>query len=259
MRTYLVGAFTVIAGCLLSSCAATAQGTTITQPSAFTVQHETKIPDVTLKPGDYSIRISDHLADRMLVQIRSIDGRVDETFLGVPAKNIQNAPAKGPALAVADNGKSAMRGFTFPDGQVVEFVYQKKDAVELAKIESSTVLAIDPSAEGIASSKRLSPEDMKIVTLWMLTPTPVGPANKKVNIAAERYHAPTVEQTEAQVPPLPGSAIAASAPAARRPVVARLPKTASDLPLLELLSACLICVGLTLRQRRLNAKLRGYV
>ena len=217
----------VLSALLVSQAAFAATGVEKTLPtnaSGLKVANETEIPDGTLKPGSYSIRIADHLADRMLIEIRSVEGSTDEKFLGVRAKNLSTSSPVGPILASGAQGESALRGFSFSKGDVVEFVYPKNDAAALAKASGATVLAIDPASEGMPPAPGLSPEDMKIVTLWMLTPTPVGPDNAKAGIQATRYQAPSSTMSERAE--------------ARPPVLPRLPKTASELPLLGIVGLC---------------------
>jgi LPXTG-motif cell wall-anchored protein len=223
-----------------------------TKPYNFSVDSDTQTPDGVLKPGSYTIRIADHLADRMVIEVHGTDRHVDEKFIGVPAKNFTAAGATdGPTVVTGAKGKSALRGFTFGRGNVVEFVYPKNDAVALAKTNQTTVLAIDPSSEGIPETKNLSADDLKIVTLWMLTPTPVGP-DDKAGIKAAKYEAPApvapVEVASASAPARPGQDSASPSRAdARPPVIHRLPKTGSDLPLLAIAGFCSLGLAVLLR------------
>jgi hypothetical protein len=214
---------------------------TSTKQFSLQLQDDTETPDGTLKPGTYSIRIADHLVDRMIVEIHSDLGGVDKKFLAVPAKNLAGSLSIGPVIANGKKGKAAIRGFSFSKDNVVEFVYPKKDAVALAKANGVTILAIDPDSEGMPAAPGMSPEDMKLVTLWMLTPTPVGPGNAKAGIQAARYEAPASSTTQhAEVRP---------------PVLPRLPKTASELPLLGLVGLCSLAFAtyLSLRRFRLGS------
>jgi LPXTG-motif cell wall-anchored protein len=214
---------------------------TTTKQFSLQLQDDTETPDGNLKSGTYSIRIADHLADRMIVEIHSNSGGVDKKFLAVPAKNLPTFSSVGPVIANGKKGKAAILGFSFSKDNVVEFVYPKKDAVALAKANGVTILAIDPDSEGMPAAPGMSAEDMKLVTLWTLTPTPIGPGNAKAGILAARYEPPTSPTTQhAEVRP---------------PVLPRLPKTGSELPLLGLFGLCSLVFAtyLSLRRFRLGS------
>lgn len=215
-------------------------GVPSTGASSLQLGAETETPGGVLKSGGYTIRIADHLADRVVIEVRNAQGDVDEKFLGVPARDIPASSPAGPVLAAGENGASALRGFSFARGNVIEFVYPKNDAVGLAKASGSTVLAIDPASEGMPAVGGLDAADMKIVTLWMLTPKPVGPDSATVDISAARYKGKTTGSKEVAE--------------ARPPVVSRLPKTGSDLPWLVLLACGWFGLALMLRVRRMVAR-----
>lgn len=209
------------------------------KPAKFQLDNETEIPQGALKAGSYSIRIADHLADRMVIEIQNQQGNTTEKFLGVPAKNIPASSTAGPILMNGSKSQSALRGFSFSKGQVVEFVFPKNDAVALAKANGSTVLAIDPASEGMTETAGLSADDMKLVTLWMLTPTSVGPDEPKGGIKAARYVAPA-------------SSRHSEVAAVKAPVLARLPKTGSNLPLLQMAGLASLILALFFSVRRLR-------
>ena len=102
----------------------------------------------------------------------------------------------------------------------------------IAKVNDSKVPAIDPASEGRpAEVSGLSKEDMEIVTLWLLSSSTVGPTDTAPTIKAEK-----MQQVASNKPP--------------KPVLDRLPHTASALP--ATLLAGLIAAGSAsfLRRRR---------
>ena len=193
----------------LAGCAGSAFAVESTDPATFEVSESTKVPGLTLSPGTYSIRVVDHLSDRLIVRVDNQQGSTHSTFIGVQNSSIPqpSAPGAVPWSGKAE-GTTALRGFEFPGGgPVVEFVYPKEDAVAIAKGNSAKVPAIDPASEGKSKVKdaSLSKDDMEVVTLWMLSSTQVGPDNaKKPAIAAEKLQ---VANTPAPAP------VAAPAPA----------------------------------------------
>lgn len=240
--------------------------------SQFTVSEQSKVPGLTLKPGTYSIRVVDHLADRLIVRVDSTQGDTHATFLGIQNSKIAKPSSSGPVVwSKSPKGPATLRGFEFPGGgSVVEFVYPKNEAVSIAKVNDAKVPAIDPASEGKVADKSLSKDDMEVVTLWLLSATTVGPNDSKPAIQAEKYKAP--EETEVAAAPTQSAPPAAphasynppapapSAPPQQvaalhrpKPVIAKLPKTASDLPLVWMLGGFSLLGAALLRTVRLGA------
>ena len=71
-------------------------------PEQFQVTEKTEIPNTTLPPGSYSIRIVDHLRDRVILQVSSKGSHVETTFLAVPASTMANAPVVARSLTATD-------------------------------------------------------------------------------------------------------------------------------------------------------------
>ncbi len=204
-------------------------------PSAnFTVSQQTLVPGMTLQPGSYSIKVLDHLQDRYIVRIDNASGNEHSTFISVQDPKVKVAGKTGAVpWNAGPDGNSALRGFTFGSNTPpLEFVYPKADAVAIAKLNDSKVPAIDPASEGRpAEVSGLSKEDMEIVTLWLLSSSTVGPTDTAPTIKAEK-----MQQVASNKPP--------------KPVIDRLPHTASALP--TFLLAGLVAAGgaAVLRRRR---------
>ncbi len=259
------------------------------EPEQFQVKEKTEVPNTTLQPGSYSIRILDHLRDRVILQVSGKNNHVQATFLAVPAATMASAPVGPIAYSTGPKGKAAMKGYAFPGGTAVEFVYPKGDAVSIAQANGTRVMAIDPASEGRVASPKLNQNDMQMITLWMLEPARVGPGDGKPTIAASHYQAPQaaaeVAQNDAAPAPTASSAPAPAAdpePAAAvpsravarhtrpvqlaqndvppppapvrahvRPAVKVLPHTASMLPLLWIGALASLFLGASLSLRRL--------
>lgn len=224
----------------LSLFAAPADGAS----SQFSLSEPTLIPGATLPPGAYSIKIVDHLQDRVLLHIDGNGGTSHALFIAVPAKIAGRGAHSGKILwQSAANGKTAMRGFDFGQS-TLEFVYPKDDAVALAKANGTPVLAVDPASEGKAPQlTRLSNDDMQTVTLWTLTPERVGGSTADTTISANKY----------QAKPANGSTQQVARAENRPPVTKVLPHTGSNLPLI-LLGGILAALGAGwLRVRRSSA------
>ena len=236
------------------------------------VDQKTAIPGHLLNPGDYAIRVVDHLKDRFILQVEDTSGNPISTFIGLHNPDFDPFVAlkhQGPIFwTAAPKGEKAIRGFSFPNGNTVEFVYPKAEAVALAQLNTNSVPAIDPESEGRKPDPKLSPEDREVVTLWMLSATRVGPKNGTPAIAAKRFVAPA-ETAEAAPPPAPAPTSAPAIPPQAKQVrpapvqiakaepaprihstVKKLPQTASELPLTLLFSFVLLCSAGTLRLTR---------
>lgn len=204
-------------------------------PEQFQVTQKTEVPNTTLSPGNYTIRVLDHLRDRVILQVAGRNDHVQTTFIAIPASTMANAPVGPIPFTSGPKGKAALKGFAFPGGLAVEFVYPKNDAVSIAQANETRVMAIDPASEGRVPAPKLSQNDMQMITLWMLEPSRVGAPDSKPGIAASKYQAPAtsatapVQTAEATVPPPPATANQASGntassdstpetPAAPRPV-----------------------------------------
>ncbi len=240
--------------------------------SQFTVSEQSKVPGLTLKPGTYSIRVVDHLSDRLIVRVDSTAGDSHATFLGIQNSRITQPSTSGPVVwTKSPKGGTIFRGFEFPGGgPVVEFVYPKAEAVSIAKVNDSKVPAIDPASEGKVADKSLSKDDLEVVTLWLLSSTTVGPKDAP-GIQAEKYQAPANTQVAAAAEPQSSAPVASSAPQPTyhpaaasaqpqqvavlhkpKPVIAKLPHTASLLPLIWMLGGMSLLGAAVLRGLRLG-------
>jgi hypothetical protein len=197
--------------------------------SEFTTSEPTNIPGLTLDPGSYSIQVIDRLSGRDIVRIDAPGGRLHYSFLALENPGIPK-PAK-PGRVFWNHpagGKRYVRGWLLPQtSSVLEFVYPKAEAVAIAKSNDAKVPAIDPASEGRPIKlEGMSESDLRLINLWLLSSTQVGPGDTAGGIQAERY--PEVA-------------------AARKPVISKLPQTASDLPWLEVLAVFSVLSALAIR------------
>ena len=196
----------------------------------FKVSEMTAVPGKTLPPGAYSIHIVDHLKDRYIVRVEGASDRDNTLFIGIPNKSLAHDAHGRIMWTTPAAGANYLRGWNFPGLPApLEFAYPKNDAVAVAKANNAQVPAIDPESEGMVSKASLSQDEMQIITLWLLSPTRVGP-NAAGGIQAVRY------QQVASVK--------------HKPVVARLPHTASLLPWFWLVGAFALAGALGLRMTR---------
>jgi hypothetical protein len=199
----------------------------------FTLSTKSEIPGQTLQPGSYTIQIVGRLADRVILKVEDTTGKAYVDFIGVRSPETQKPSASGVIdWSTPVENATYIRGWVPPgSSSVVEFVYPKDQAVAIAKVNQAKVPAIDPASEGRKVDPTLSREDMQLVTLWLLSSTRVGP-EAPADIKAERFQMAST--------------------AGHAPVIARLPHTASALPLVLILSLFSIAIAGLIRQRRLG-------
>lgn len=243
---------------LSSTAAPAAVGINLAAPTGislakevFSVDESTAVPGATLKAGTYVIRMIAHFSDRSIIRVESESGKVLSTFLAIPSPRPDDPSLAGVIEWTGGSGKyKALRGFNFPDSYSVEFVYPKAEAVKIAVAHSSQVEAIDPASDNLPTKqKKLMNDDLRMLTLWTLSPTKV---DGKQAIAAEKYKAPDtlaeppvvvarneppadlpvagVSQPAPAASPMAESERPVAKPVARRPSVTALPHTASELP-----------------------------
>ena len=255
-----------------------ASSVTALPASQLQLSQATEAPGTSLSRGTYSIRIADRLQDRLIVQIQKTGSSSPVTLLAYPNPGLRGGTSTGPINFLSGlKGKPTLRGYAFPGGPVVEFVFPKADAVSLAKDNAVRVMAVDTASEGRVSLPNLSQTDMNEVTLWMLTPTAIDPATSKPGIQAARYQVPAAPVTNSaagtdqadagsqptSAAPEPSVTAAASKRSAGtptlvasnhsprlRPNVKQLPHTASNLPLLSLTGVTSIFAAAILTMRR---------
>lgn len=284
----MIGTRVIAVAALLIGTSSLALADPPSTPETFSVTSKTEVPGLTLKPGSYSIRVVDRLSDRIIVRVDSANGGSHTTFIGLQNPDIPKPSSPGiVSWNGSGNNASYVRGWYFPSiSNVVEFVYPKAEAVKIAQKTDSKVPAIDPASEGRVSDKNLSKDDMELVTLWLLSSTRVGAGGGTPAIQAEKYKETANARLQsagsqnqvasaapASSPSYGGSQSDSTSVSARsrsavptqsssqsttqiaslhkpKPVVAVLPHTASELPMVWLVGGFSLLGGLAMRRFR---------
>jgi hypothetical protein len=201
--------------------------------ASFKVSTASEVPGQLLQPGTYQIHVVGQLTDRVILRVDDVAGSSHVDFIGIRSHDAKGSSAAGLASwSNAVDGVSYYRSWTPPDSATaLEFVYPKAQAVSIAKANQAKVAAVDPASEGRPADPTLSAEDMKLVTLWLLSSTRVGPDSAAPEIKAERY------ETASLTPP--------------RQILKALPHTASSLPVILIFGFVSLFSAFVLRQRRL--------
>jgi hypothetical protein len=221
----------IVSATVLAFCPLVASGAGPSRAS-FNVPVVSEIPGQLLQPGNYTIQVIGQLADRVILRVDDASKTFHVDFIGIPSRDLKATSPIGLALWTSSvKGVSYYRSWR-PSGNTtaLEFVYPKAEAVSLAKVNQTKVAAIDPASEGMHVDPTLSADDMKLVTLWLLSSTRVGPDNTTPDIKAERY------ETASLTPP--------------KQILQRLPHTASGFPVLLLITFVSLSSALVLRRQR---------
>ena len=198
-----------------------------------------QIPQAILQPGSYSLSIEDRLRDRAVVRISSLNSNQHFLVLAVNSRKLAFDSSKGIILFnPADEKLQILRGWVCPNcTQGLEFVYPKLDALKITAETGQTVLAVDPAFDKLPDA--LSSDDMKVVTLWLLSPERITPDRRGSGLKVARYeHAPAMRASTKMVANVRHQ---------------HLPKTASNTFSLAAWGAGLLLAGCALRLRRAHA------
>ena len=177
------------------------------QSSRIVIEHGLQIPGEILPAGTYLFSLEDRLTDRAIVRIENAaDGR-HTLLLSVPSSRMGGRAANRLILFGRQGAQEVLRGWMCPAcTKPLEFVYSKEEAVKITANTGQSVLAADAAYDKLPAN--LSADDMKVVTLWLLSPERV--LNERgVGLTATKYM----------------SAATAMAPALTR---GELPETASN-------------------------------
>jgi hypothetical protein len=220
-----------LATVVLTAGVATAQDMNTNRTTQVTFSAPVQVPGMTLQAGTYTFRLADPRSDNHIIQILDSNGeKLITTVIAMPARRVHvtedNVITFREAVASAPQ---ALRFWYYPDDSVGhEFAYPKDQALLIAKANNEAVLAINSSStdlSSVASSDITRVEAEAVVE----QPTPQ----------------PVVEQPAVTEQP------AAERERAAVGTSGRLPKTASELPLVGLIG--LLAFGGALFVRALRA------
>jgi len=207
--------------------ASTASAQLASKKTTVTFNEPVEIPGVNaqvLPAGVYVFRLLDSLADRHIVQVFDKDeSHIYATILTIPNYRLRATDKTVMTFAERAAGDPpAMRAWFYPgDNWGQEFVYPKKRALELAKLTNLPILYIpDELAPNLVAPVKTA-DDAPVVALKTVPLRAVRPSGDDADIA-----------TVIEAPPQ---------------LVARLPKTASTLPVFFLMGLVLIAAGVALK------------
>jgi len=204
-----------------------------------------QVPGVTLPAGSYVFKLADLSGNRHVVQVFDKDEKkIFATLLAIP--NDRMDPSDEPLVMFAERpagSPQAVKVWYYPGERIGnEFVYPKSMAMKLAKANRTSVLAMEDSSSSDAyKTAQVGRFDEK--GAWQVE------GNKAVatTTAPAASSAPR-STTAAQAAPTTAGGDNATGTSGR--TRRHLPRTASPLPLYELLSGLSIAGGLAIRRLR---------
>ena len=171
---------------LVSFMAAAGSLSAAVTSQTITLEHSLQIPGATLAPGEYQFSVEDRLSDRAIVRIHNTASGEHQFLLTVPNATLGKKTISSLVLfSVPDKGITILRGWLCPGcQQPLEMVYPKAEAAQLTADTGQPVIAADPAYDKLPAN--LSADDMKVVTLWLLSPERVSNQHG-VGLRAAKY------------------------------------------------------------------------
>ena len=220
------------AGALVALLAPSASADDWNKKTFLTFSGPVQVPGITLPAGTYTFKLADLTGNRHVVQVFDKDEKkIYTTLLAIPNQRME--PSDKPLVLFSERpagSPQAVKVWFYP-GETIgnEFVYPKNQAIEIARASHTTVLS---TTESVSDS-----EHMKTASIGR-----VDESGRMVN-DDERLKNSSGNTTVATVGVAPP---AEPAPAPRR----HLPRTASNLPVVGLVSLLSLVGGLGLRRAR---------
>jgi hypothetical protein len=220
----------------------------------FTFSAPVTLPGVTLPAGKYIFRLADPDSSRKVINVLSADGKRSLAMLHTIPNQATKAPKDAEIRFLETSAKvpPPIKTWWYPGKAIgYEFIYPRKQALELAKTTSEPVLTTAQETTDLAGA------DLARVT---------GNEGQSAAVTVEQEPAPReasgrAQQGEAaQVQPQGGASANASARDTRADERARttartqLPRTASSTPSVLMLGALALAIGLGLS---LGARVRA--
>jgi hypothetical protein len=167
--------------------AAQGRGWAAPETQDIRIEHKLQIPEAVLEPGKYTFSVEDRLRDRAILRITAVGSDQRYFVLTTPSNNLPGAAADGLLFFQNDViGGRILRGWACPGCSIpLEVAYPKAEAVKITQKSGQPVLAVDPEYDKLPKS--LSADDMKVVTLWLLSPKRITAAGHAQGVTAKKY------------------------------------------------------------------------
>lgn len=217
----------------------------------FTFSAPVTLPGVTLPAGKYIFRLADPNSSRKVINVLSEDGKRSLAMLQTIPNQAMKAPKDAEIRFMETSAKvpPPVKTWWYAGKSIgYEFIYPRKQALELAKATSEPILTTTKETSDLANAELSrvtgSESNQAAVTVEQ------EPAPSEVSGRAQQADADAVA---AQSPAQGGGSASANTPRdtraderARSTARTELPRTASSTPTVLLLGALALAVGLGL-------------
>ncbi len=205
-----------------------------------------QIPGAALPAGSYVFKLADLSGNRHVVQVFDKDEKkIYTTILAIPNQRLE--PSDKPVVLFSERpsgSPQAVKVWYYPGDTIGnEFVYPKRQAMQIAKATHQSVLSTNDETSATTS------DSMKSANLGRFDEAGVWKSDDRdvaVFPAPERTAAPSPTVAE-RAPQPPRTMAATTGTSGTRSTRKHLPRTASNLVLFELMSGFAIASGLALR------------
>ena len=244
LRTLLTA--TALAGLMLG-ISGMAQAQTDDYRTYFTFSAPVTLPGVTLPAGRYLFRLADPSTSRKVINVLTADGKKSVAMLTSIPNRLNKAPNDPEVrfMETSNNTPPPIKTWWYPGNSTgYEFIYPRKQALELAKVVNEPILTTKTDAD----SKQFETADLARVdesASAISAPVNENPAPAEATGRAQRGEVPETRTAQAATPP------PAPTPVPERRIArAELPQTASSKPLVTLLGGLALLAGIGLLLRR---------
>jgi hypothetical protein len=214
----------------------------------FTFSGPVTLPGTTLPAGKYLFRLADPQSSRKVINVLTADGKKSVAMLTTIPNRLNKAPNDPEVRFMETSGKTPppIKTWWYPGNSIgYEFIYPRKQALELAKVVNEPVLTTSSETTEFKTADLARVESSGEPVAGRVNE---NPAPAEVTGRAQRGEVPT-----AVVPPAETRTAQADTRAARPETqVARteLPRSASSRPLVALLGGLALVAGIGLLLRR---------
>jgi hypothetical protein len=224
--------------------------------TVLTVGETIQLPNATLQPGTYTLKLLDSQSDRHVVQVFDKDEKhLITTILAIPNYRLQpTGKTKFAFWEVPAGQPPALRAWFYPgDNFGQEFVYPKNMSTQIA---ASAKMAVPTTAAESTEEYKTAPitainETGASASLDTNVYTPVESANATAKVEPTPEPVVTPEPTPT---PAPQEVAATPAPEPQAaPMPTELPQTASSIPLIGLAGIVSLLAFFALRSNRVKA------
>jgi hypothetical protein len=231
--------------------APTAKADEWNKQTVLTVSETIQLPNATLQPGTYTLKLLDSQSDRHVVQVFDKDEKhLITTILAVPNYRLQpTGKTKFSFWEVPAGQPPALRAWFYPgDNFGQEFVYPKNMSTQIAASAKMAVPTTTAQTTEEYKSAPITATDQSGTSSSLDSNTYTPPQTAEVTPAPTPAPVVTPEPT-----PAPPQEVAAAPAPEPQPAETELPHTASSIPLIGLAGVVSLLAFFALRSNRVKA------